>query len=249
MCERLQAVKGFSHVAASVGAAMCSAFSCGSRKAAGHNAFRGSGPGQKLAFDNAVAHVGCPDRRIDQFCITCCLPLPTVHLRRSLARTRLYCRRRLPRKRDRLLVTLALGHHRPGHPGELIGKRYRRILCWPPLHQRCQPRPMLGAMHFRIFYDCQRADAEERSQIPIPAFVMLPSLSRPPLEFCLGTSPIQAAKSRPERKAFGSATLATSAVASAGPTPGMASSRLLSSFDRCHSTSRRSRMRICSLRA
>jgi hypothetical protein len=49
--------------------------------------------------------------------------------------------------------------------------------------------------------------------------VILPSLSRPPLEFCLGTSPIQAAKSRPERKAFGSATLATSAVANAGPSP------------------------------
>ena len=26
---------------------------------AGHNALRGSGPGQKLAFDNAVAQMGC----------------------------------------------------------------------------------------------------------------------------------------------------------------------------------------------
>ena len=41
---------------------------------AGHNALRGSGPGQKLAFDNALALVGCPDRRIDRLCITCCLP-------------------------------------------------------------------------------------------------------------------------------------------------------------------------------
>jgi hypothetical protein len=30
---------------------------------AGHNALRGSGPGQKQAFDDAVAQVGCPDRR------------------------------------------------------------------------------------------------------------------------------------------------------------------------------------------
>jgi hypothetical protein len=37
---------------------------------AGHNALRGSGPGQKLAFDNALALVGFPDRRIDRFCIT-----------------------------------------------------------------------------------------------------------------------------------------------------------------------------------
>jgi len=41
---------------------------------AGHNALRGSGPGQKHAFEDAVAHVGCPDRRIDRLCITCCSP-------------------------------------------------------------------------------------------------------------------------------------------------------------------------------
>jgi hypothetical protein len=52
-----------------------------------------------------------------------------------------------------------------------------------------------------------------------------------PLEFCFGTSPIQAEKSRPDRNALGSATLATRAVASAGPTPGIASSLLLVSFD------------------
>src|SRR5205807_10516254 len=62
---------------------------------------------------------------------------------------------------------------------------------------------------------------------------MLPSLSLPPLECCFGTSPIQAEKFRPDRKAFGSGTLATRAVASAGPTPGIASSRLLVSLDRC----------------
>jgi hypothetical protein len=48
-------------------------------EAAGHNALRGSGPGQKLAFDNAVALVGCPDRRIDRLCITCCLPFQPSH--------------------------------------------------------------------------------------------------------------------------------------------------------------------------
>src|SRR5262245_37028257 len=52
---------------------------------------------------------------------------------------------------------------------------------------------------------------------------MLPSLSLPPLEFCLGTSPIQAEKSRPERNALGSPMLATRAVANARPTPGIAS--------------------------
>jgi hypothetical protein len=46
---------------------------------AGHNALRGSGPGQKHAFDDAVALVGCPDRRIDRLCITCCSPSQPLH--------------------------------------------------------------------------------------------------------------------------------------------------------------------------
>jgi len=53
---------------------------------AGHNALRGSGPGHKLAFDNALAHVGCPDRRIDRLCITCCSPYQPSRLRRMSAR-------------------------------------------------------------------------------------------------------------------------------------------------------------------
>ena len=73
--------QGIDHVAALVGAAMCSAYSAAHR-AAGHNALRGSGPGQQLAFDDAMAHVGCPDHRIDRFCITCCQPFPTVSSRR-----------------------------------------------------------------------------------------------------------------------------------------------------------------------
>src|SRR5580700_2482586 len=46
---------------------------------AGHNALRRSGPGQKLAFENALARVGCPDRRIDRLCITCCSPSQPSH--------------------------------------------------------------------------------------------------------------------------------------------------------------------------
>lgn len=52
---------------------------CAVHLTAGHNALRGSGPGQKLAFDNALAHVGCPDRRIDRLCITCCSPSQPSH--------------------------------------------------------------------------------------------------------------------------------------------------------------------------
>ena len=51
---------------------------------AGHNAPRGSGPGQKPEFDNnAMAQVDRPDRRIDRLCITCCSPMapPAAFLR------------------------------------------------------------------------------------------------------------------------------------------------------------------------
>src|SRR5438105_2408601 len=62
---------------------------CAVHMTAGHNALRGSGPGQKPAFENAVAQVGCPDRRIDRLCITCCSSSPTLHItpdtRRDLA--------------------------------------------------------------------------------------------------------------------------------------------------------------------
>jgi len=34
--------------------------------AAGHNAFRGSGPCHKHAFRDALAQVGCPDPRINR---------------------------------------------------------------------------------------------------------------------------------------------------------------------------------------
>jgi len=61
---------------------------------AGHNALRGSGPGQQAAFDNAMARVGCPDRRIDRLCITCCSPSQPTHHAGCPARSR------LPRKRD-----------------------------------------------------------------------------------------------------------------------------------------------------
>src|SRR3974390_2414095 len=50
----------------------------------GHNALRGSGPGQKDAFDDALARVGCPDRRIDRVCFTCCSPSQLSHHARIL---------------------------------------------------------------------------------------------------------------------------------------------------------------------
>ena len=75
---------------------------CAVPMTAGHNALRGSGPGQKHAFDDAVARVGCPDRRIDRHCIKrCSSSQPLRHAG---------CPARFPlgRKRDRFLVALTL---------------------------------------------------------------------------------------------------------------------------------------------
>ena len=93
---------------------------------AGHNALRGSGPDQHLAFKNALAHVGCPDRRIDRLCITCCLPSQPSHHASCPARSR------LSRKRDGFLVSLAPGHHGPDHSRDFVGKRDSRYLGRPP---------------------------------------------------------------------------------------------------------------------
>ena len=113
--------------------------------------------------------------------------------------------------------------------------------------QRCEPRPVLGAMDLGIADDRQCAGREQAAQIAIALFADTAEPVLAPLECCFGTSPIQAEKSRPDRKAFGSATLATRAVASAGPTPGISSSRLLVSLDRCQALIIRSNSRICAL--
>ena len=84
---------------------------------AGHNALRGSGPDQFPAFDNAWGSVGCPDRRIDRLCITCCSPSQPSHHAEYAARPR------SRRKCDGFFVMLAPGHHGPGHSGDLVGER------------------------------------------------------------------------------------------------------------------------------
>ena len=70
--------QGIDHVAALASEQPCVRPMSAAHRAAGHNALRGSGPDQKLAFIDALAQVGCPNHRIDRFCITCCLPFPTI---------------------------------------------------------------------------------------------------------------------------------------------------------------------------
>ena len=107
---------------------------------AGHNALRGSGPDRKPAFDNAWGQLGCPDRRIDRLCITCCSSSQPSHHAGCPARSRL-CR-----KRDGFLIVLALGHDRPCHPGDLVGKRNGSDLDRSALHDTRKPQSLGAAL-------------------------------------------------------------------------------------------------------
>src|SRR4029078_10230867 len=128
---------------------------------AGHNALRRSGPYQQLAFKNALAHVGCPDHRIDRLCIMCCSPSQPSH------HTSCPTRSRLSRKRDGFFVSLARGHHGPDHPRDLVGERDSRNLSRPPGQQRRKPRPMFGAMDLGVADDRKRAGHEQAAQIAV----------------------------------------------------------------------------------
>ena len=102
---------------------------CAVHMTAGHNALRGSGPGHKRAFEDAVAQVGCPDRQIDRLCITCCSPFPTVTSRRTPDAISSHP------KRGGLPVVAALRHQGPRDPRELVSERDGRDLRRPPCQQ------------------------------------------------------------------------------------------------------------------
>jgi hypothetical protein len=88
---------------------------------AGHNALRGSGPGQKPAFDNALVLIagstGSALRAVRPSNLHIVPNAGTISF--------------TPRAR-RFLVTLAPGHHGPRHSCDLVVKRDRGDLRWPP---------------------------------------------------------------------------------------------------------------------
>ena len=110
-------------------------------KKEGDNALRGSGPDQKHAFEDAMAHVGCPDRRIDRRCITWCRPpnrYVTPDVRCNLVAS--------SRESGGFIVTFVPGHHGPSHPGEFIGECDSGNLGGAPGQQSSEPGPMVRAI-------------------------------------------------------------------------------------------------------
>jgi hypothetical protein len=172
MCGRLRVGKSFFHVLQHWSVQPCVRPFNAAHMTAGHNALRGSGPDQQLAFKNAMARVGCPDRRIDRLCITCCSPSQPSHHASCPARFR------LSRKRDGFLVSLAPGHHGPDHSGDLVGERDSRNLCRSPRQQGREPGPMFGAMDLGVTDDRKRAGHKQAAQI---AVTLLADIAEPVL--------------------------------------------------------------------
>ena len=61
---------------------------------------------------------------------------------------------------DHMIVFGALGHHRPGHPRNLVGERDGSHLGRPPRQQCREPGPVLGAMDLGIADDGERPGHE-----------------------------------------------------------------------------------------
>src|SRR5262245_50495768 len=91
---------------------------CAVHMTAGHNALPRIRSRSKARNRDALAQVGCPDRRIDRLCITCCWASQPSH--------HAGCRRdRSRRECDGFLVAITSGHHSPRHFRDLVGERVR----------------------------------------------------------------------------------------------------------------------------
>ena len=129
-------------------------------------------------------------------------------------------------------ISAALSQQRPGDPRHVVGKRHRHHFERFASEKVCQPGILLRSMA-RVAQHRVGSDHQNAPQIAISPFRDRPKLMFATGESSRGTIPIQAAKSRPNRKTFGSATAAAIALAPVTPMPGMLSSRRLTSLERC----------------
>src|SRR5215475_10853579 len=181
MCGRLRVGKAFLHVCRLAGAAMCSAY-CAAHKAAGHNALRGSGPGQKRAFEMhwhmwvvlIAGSAGSALRAVRP---------PNLHIAPDLGA--IFSRR----KCDGFFVAITPGHHGPRHSCDLVGERDRGDLGRPPRQQSCEPWPVLSAMDLGIADHRQRARREQAAQIAITLFADTAELVLAPARVLLRNEP------------------------------------------------------------
>src|SRR5262252_3428574 len=113
-----------------------------------------------------------------------------------------------------------MGQQRPGHARHLVGERHRHDFEGASRQEPCEPGIFLRVLHGAL-QDRMRANDENASQIAVTLLGDRAELLLAMVESSRGTSPFQAAKSRPLRKIVGSTTVAAIAVAPMTPMPGM----------------------------
>src|SRR4051812_5585505 len=179
---------------------------------------------------------GVPDRRSRPFRINAVIT-PAVHDHTHATSYTSSAERFLCSRISSSSTGFAAHHERPGRAGHLVGERDRDDLERSPCQHLCDPGKLpwmkLGAAHHR-----DRADDKQSSQVAVALLGDRAELGLAPVDICRGTSPIQAAKSRPDRKILGFVTVAAMADAPISPMPGTVWIRLLSLLARCGFTIR-----------
>src|SRR6478752_132897 len=128
-------------------------------------------------------------------------------------------------------IVSSLGHDRPSDARHLVGNGNGDKLGRLPGQQPHNPGMLLRMLPGVSNNGCC-TDDEQPSEIAIS---LLGDAAEPvlaPVECCRGTSPIHAAKSRPDLKSLGSVTVEAMAVAPITPIPGTVSRRQLMSLAR-----------------
>ena len=128
------------------------------------------------------------------------------------------------------LVTIAAHHHRPDDAGGLVGQCHCSNFGRLALQQSADPLAVACRSSARMAQHGNRAAVSRVRMYLSPRLLVRPKRSLPPLEFCRGVIPSQAANSRPDRNREGSATVTAIALAPIMPTPGTVANKRLTRF-------------------
>ena len=111
------------------------------------------------------------------------------------------------------------GEQGPDDAGVLGGDGDDRAVITATRSQRERPARQAIGLLPRTLQHGTRTDHQQRAQVRIAAFGDTPELGLPPVEYCRGTKPSQAANCRPFANSWPEAMLAVMADAVSGPTP------------------------------